>query len=486
MDVRRLPFFYGWLLVGLGALSYAVGYGSRGTFSVFYVALLQEFGWTRAALAGVYSLGMAIFALASPLAGILVDRLGPRLVLPVGALLLALGMALSGLASQLWHLYLVFGLFASLGYCFTGLVPNSAVISNWFVRYRGTALGLAFAGSGLGSLILVPLTQTLISAFTWRVAFFVLGGIIAVLLIPLNALFQRHRPQELGLYPDGVAPDRLDHSPLPERPPVSQAPLGRPGAGPAGPALATGPAPGVTASPPAAPVGRAAEGALDDPTVIDREWAARTWTVLAAMKTSQFWILVFIRAASAMAINLVLSHQVIHVVDKGYTKMLAASIFGLSGLVSIVGIVGLGYLSDRWGRESTLTVSWVGSGLGPIFLLLVRDSSTPWLLYAYSLFFGLGLGSRGSLISAISADLFQGRHFGHIYGYLTMATGAGAAIGPWLGGYLYDRLGSYDLAFAGCAATLLACCGGIWVVGAHKIRRVGGAVRGRPAGGQIR
>ncbi|HZD39185.1 MAG TPA: MFS transporter, partial [Terriglobales bacterium] len=171
------------------------------------------------------------------------------------------------------------------------------------------------------------------------------------------------------------------------------------------------------------------------------------WTVKRALTNSGFWLLFIARTLASMGNQIIVTHQIAHTVDVGYAKVFAASIFGLLGVVSIGGRVLFGYLADVMNRQMVFTWVQVISAAGIIALLAVHDTSAPWLLYTYAICYGLGQGSRALVLSAISADIFHGKHFGAIFGYFTFSIGLGGAVGAWLGGFLFDITHSYRIPF---------------------------------------
>src|SRR5262249_32843619 len=191
--------YYGWIVVAVSFVTMAIVSPAWFSFSLFYPPILTEFGWTRAATASVYSLNLFVSGALSPLIGLLIDRYGPRTVMPIGALLLAAGFVGSSLIHQLWHFYVWFGVVGAVGLCAVQVVPHAAVVSNWFVRNRATALGIIMASLGLGRLTLFPLIQYIISHQGWRAAYIWLAAMITIIVVPLIVLFQRHRPSDMGL-----------------------------------------------------------------------------------------------------------------------------------------------------------------------------------------------------------------------------------------------------------------------------------------------
>lgn len=408
--------FYGWIIALICSLTGAISFGVKYSFPVFYVAILKEFGWSRADTALIFSISIIVYGLVSPVAGFFVERFGPRRVLIIGCLVLTLGVAGCSQANALWHFYLLFGVIAAIGLALVGYAPNSALLANWFVRRRGTAFGIFTAGFGLvGSIAL--LAQWLISTMGWRMAFLVLSVIPSIIIVPLTARFIRYRPQDLGLLPDGATTVELDSTP-----------------------------------------------------VLDKEEATDEWTVAKAIKTYRFWTLLlgslFIWGFGTTVIFV---HEIAFFVDVGYTAIFAASIAFLHGLISIIGNLG-GLLSDRIGREVTFSLACSAIALSALLLIIIKDASSPWLVYLFAISFGLGGGAVGPVFTATVADIFHGKSFGAIIGLTEMGYATGGVFGAWLAGYIFDRTNSYTPAFVTVAlsACVAAIC--IWVASPRKVR----------------
>src|SRR6059058_2284442 len=187
---RRMP----WVVVGAVWLTLAIASGLYFSFPVFFVALLEEFGWSRGATAAAFSISSVVQGVLSPVVGMLVDRFGPRRVMLGGACLLGGACVLSGQIGSLWALYLVTGVLAAAGVCAVSWIPSGALIARWFTERRGSMMGLAFSGMGVGLLVIGPLAQWLIAGYGWRVAYLVLGLGTLVVLVPLVALGVREPP----------------------------------------------------------------------------------------------------------------------------------------------------------------------------------------------------------------------------------------------------------------------------------------------------
>jgi MFS family permease len=309
-----------------------------------------------------------------------------------------------------------------LGYTGQGLF-----LPNWFVRRRGLAMSLAFSGVGVGSMILLPWLQSLISRAGWRGACLALGIVVLVLLLPLNLLVRR-RPEDIGLAPDGDA------------------------------------------APQAAALHATAS-------VVDPAWVAIEWTLGRAMRTSRFWWIVVGYFCALYVWYAVQVHQTKYLEEIGFSPALAGWALGGVSLAGIPGQITLGHLSDRIGREIVWMVGSLGFGATFLLLLALRDAPTPSLLYLMVAAQGaLGYGIT-SVIGAIPAEIFQGRHYGTIFGTLMLASIAGGAAGPWLTGTLHDATGSYAAAFwVGVIASLVSAAA-IWLAAPRKVRAVAGRVQ---------
>src|SRR5512145_1080501 len=171
-------------LVALAFCHIAVGRGLHGTFGVFFVAMLDSFGWSRAATAGAISLAIIFEGACLPFAGGLIDRIGGRKTLIGGGLVLALGLSLASTISSIWQFYFWIGIVSAAGIALIGMVPHVAILTREFPQRRGTALGIAWAGGGFGIVLLVPVTQLMIDKWDWSWAYIGLAVITALLVIP--------------------------------------------------------------------------------------------------------------------------------------------------------------------------------------------------------------------------------------------------------------------------------------------------------------
>jgi MFS family permease len=424
---RRLPFFYGWVVVAVAFVTMGVGVTARTAFSLLFPPILDEFGWERGVTAGAFSFGFLVSAVLSPALGRLMDRRGPVVVMEIGAGMMVAGLLLATLVREPWQLYATLGVLVGGGSVCLGYTGQALFLPSWFIRRRGLAMSIAFSGVGVGSILLLPWLQALIARSGWRAACWTLGFLVLVALVPLNLLLKR-RPEELGLMPDGDCT--------------------LPGAG---------------------------NGGRGD-NVVDSAWVAIDWTLARALRTARFWWIALGYFCALYAWYAVQVHQTKYLGEIGFSESEAGWALGVVSLAGIPGQIALGHLSDRIGREWVWTVGNLGFALCYLALLLLPHAPTLALLYVMVLAQGaLGYGLT-SVIGAIPAEIFQGRHYGTIFGTLMLASIFGGALGPWLTGALHDSTGSYALAFAIAIACAAVSALAIWLAAPRQVRAVAGRV----------
>jgi MFS family permease len=399
----RPKFFYGYVILALCFANMIVMRGVNGAFGVYYLALLDEFSWSRSDGATVASANFFVYAVASPLVGLAFDRFGPRLLMPLGALLVGVGLVISSFASSLWELYVSYGIITALGQGALSFVGHNALISFWFVRRRATAIGIASMGQGVGALVMVPLTQLLIDQVGWRWTYVVTGSLLLLVLVPANALFQRRAPQDVGQFPDG------DDAPPAENP-------GRHSA---------------------------------------KHAASRDWTLGEAARSFPFWCITIGHLALGTALFLINTHVIAHFVAVGYEKLAASFYFGLIGFIRIGATIVWGSISDRLGRSEAYGVATLVTAFGVGCMIAMTTDAPLWLVYLAILLYGIGHSAGNPTYGAVIGDIFSGRKIGLIFGFLEISFGLGSAFGSWIGGYLFDATGSYAWSFGVCLACFI-------------------------------
>jgi len=423
----KIPSPSSWFVVGSSFVTLALVYGIWYSFSVFFVALLKEFGWSRSIGAGAFSLFIIFSFIIGPFVGNMVSSAKPRRVILGGALILGAGLALCSFTQTWWQFYIFFSLITAVGLGAAGWVPHTIIIQQWFKEKRGLATGIISAGIGIGILICVPSAQYLIIQLGWRMAYRIMAVFIPLVVIFLAILFLKKPPQ--------TASHQIE----------------------VGISIKT----------------------TKDPLVVNEGWASQSWTVKKAIATRPFWLLTLSFFLGSFIIQSVFAHQVAFFVDRGLDALLASYIVGIVGIVSVGGKILWGTLSDKIGREITYTMGIICSILGMLWLILFSLLPSSSLPYFYAIFFGMGYAVQAALPPLITADFFEGQGYGGIFGILMIFVGIGGAFGVWFAGFLYDQIGSYVPVFIITILCAFFSCLNIWWAAPRRIRMVPGK-RGKP------
>jgi len=404
--VRIVPFYYGWwVVIAAGTIILIAGESPIYLFSTLVDPLEEEFGWSRAAISAGPSIAAVMAGLATPVAGYLVDRVGARRLLLAGVTLVGGGFLAISQVQALWQFYISASVIA-IGMSLASVPVCAVAVAHWFVKRRGRALGIVSGGAGATG-IMVLLVALLIAFFDWRTGLMILGIGQLATCIPL-ALTVRHRPQEVGLLPDGETPALGE--PLGNSPPKPQERGGSRGMG--------------------QPEGR---------------------TVGQALHTRSFWLL-----ASALVLTWVGSFAVIiHVIayldeSGGFTEEGAAVIAMGIPFGSLVGRLGFGWLADYLNKRRLLAVAFLLQGLG---ILIFAAVHSPWQAVVFLVVFTPGWGGAVPVVPALLAEYFGLRALGGIQGMLLAIAMLGAIIGPIFAGGVYDVMDSYRPAFVLLALT---------------------------------
>lgn len=408
------PFFYGWVIVIAAFIGIALTAGISNTQGVFFKPLLEDFGWTRATVAGAFALASIIAAMISPLIGQLADKVGPVIMVGVCGLFTGGTYLLLSVSNTLWQFYLILAIFMALGNSanFGSVGPT---ISRWFVTRRGLAQGIVQSGAGLGTIIFPPLATYLILTHNWRYAYVVLGLLILVLVGSMSFIYRRN-PEGMGLRPDGKAPVTkpiISKYQAEENPPSGSRPV------------------------------------------------IKSFTLRQALASKSFRLLAFVAMASSFTQQLVLVHLVPHATDVGFSPAVAAIFMSVMGVSNISGKIVMGIVSDRIGRRNSLIISF-SLAISMLFWLMVAHDT--WAFYLFAVIYGFAYGSWIPMFPAIAGDLFGLGSLGAIYGAVMSSNSIGGAIGPFLAGYIFDITKSYNYAFLIAALLLITGIGALRLI----------------------
>ena len=393
--------FYGWWIIIAGFGMFMLGGGLLMHAFGAYVKLLEaDFGWSRTELSIAFSMQRIESGFLGPIQGWMVDRYGPRAVMVIGMVLFGGGFLAFSLVDSLLWFYVVFIVMAT-GQSFGSMMSLSASLVSFFRRRRGLALGIVGTGMATGGLV-QPLVVGGLEAWGWRSMAVVSGLIILAVGLPLAGLV-RHRPQELGLLPDGDEPGR---------------PPGADGA------------------------------AADGPRYVEEV----SFTAREAMRTRSFWLLSVGHAAGLMTVGAMLVHFVPHVTDQlGVSLAAAARMVTLMTAMLVIGMVASGWLGDRIDKRLIIVTAMFGHLAA---MLLMAWASAVALVALAAALQGVAWGARGPLTQALRADYFGTASFGKIMGFSSLIIMMGMTIGPLMAGGIYDLTGSYTPAFVAMAVVV--------------------------------
>jgi len=403
MQPARSPrIFYGYYLVAVTFVFMTLFNGS-GTFvfSLFVRPLGAALGWGRAEVMAGFTIFYATMGLASPAVGRLVDRYGARAVIAAGALVMGLGFVLLSRMSTLYLFYLAY-VIVGVGAAAMGPVPCSAIVTNWFTRNRGLALGLMAAGVGAGGVVMAPFIGYMLSHYDWQQAYLSLAVVLVAVTVPLALVVVRTRPSDMGVYPDGA-----------------RAPAGE-------------------------------EGQRNR-----RASAVSSLTLKQAAKTRVFWLISLAYACYGFGGGGVLQTAAPYLEDAGFATATAAALLGIYGAGSTVAKILSGRLCDRIQANRVFAI---GSALlmsGILLLLTVRADSPLLLLWMCGALLGLGAGVWLPTLSVLASMHFGLSHYGAVLGALNICMSLALGFGPLLAGFLHDSTGSYVFALTVFAILLL-------------------------------
>lgn len=374
--------FYGWWIVGATFTVLFIGLCSGFyTVSVFLEPIEQTFGWSRTRISLGFTIAALLVGLLSPVVGIAVAKFGVKTVQLFGALVAGCGLIMASFIQALWQYYVIYIVMA-VGLASVSLVPSQTLISHWFERRRGTAMGIIMTGIGLGGMVMVFIASMMNEAYGWRWAYRFLGLLVLAIVVPVILTVIRNRPEDLGLVPDGEQ------------------------AGDAG-----------------------AAGAVK--TV--------SFTVKEAFRTLPFHLTCLIMALFSVILGGLTMHAI--ALFRSYGIQEANTLWSLTLGASVAGRIVFGYLSDKLSKKALLGVSWVLHVLGFWSITMVPGNSS--LIWGFVVCYGLALGSFVTLMPLFVAERFGVEHFSKLIGLVGLFQVLGMAVGSVLLGRIYDASASY-------------------------------------------
>ena len=390
---------YAWIVIVIAAVMHMVGGSIRQAFGVLIVPLQDDMGWTPATVTLAYALASITGALLAPISGYCTDRYGARKVILVGVVTFVAGALLTGVVSQVWHLWISYGLFLGVASaCFN--VPILTTATYWFRTHLGYGVGFLQASHGLGPAVMAIVVTALIAGVSWKIAFWSIGVTGGIVMLSLMAFF-RNRPSDIGVRAIG------------------------------------------------APESEVVAAARDPEVERLRVKAFRS----SMQSTTTFWKLVAIHFLGCVGHAIVIIYVVPIAILAGMDNIAAGGVLATLMLVSVSTRFLSPVIADYIGARGTMATAFVWQGLPVLMLFWAHD---PWQFYLFAVIFGIGYGGEGSAFPVINRQYFGRGPMGSSFGWQAFGAGTGMAMGAWVGGALFGLFDSYSATIIVSTATSVA------------------------------
>ncbi len=398
---RKPRYFYGWNIVAasfLSHLSYAEHFSSMLGF--FFKPLHTEFGWSRSAVAAVQSIARVAEAVVAPFIGPLIDRYGPRVLMPIGAVIVGCAMLAITQMNALWQFYLLRGVVSSMGFIIMGALVSDIAVNNWFVRKRGRALAISRLGSNISNVIFTPLTVFVLAASGWRTMFVIFAIVTWVAVLVPASVLMRRRPEDMGLYPDGIQPSTTE-------------------------------------------TGSNQKGA--ESTISQTPLAPEPiWNRREVLKNGSFWLLALSLGIDSLAFQGINISLAPYIQDLGYKETMLATVMTFRAAMAAGALPFVGFLAEYANRVSVRVIPFVIHGIAVCCFLLAKEPVFLWLAVAL---YGLGISAVSITQEVIWANYFGRLSLGVVRSLSFMVSFGFGAAGPIAINLVFDILGSYRPAF---------------------------------------
>ncbi|MFN8517635.1 MAG: MFS transporter, partial [Chloroflexia bacterium] len=398
--------YRGWWVVAVVTTVLAVSSGARFLYGVVLKPVSEEFGWSRTDLAAVVTINVIMISILQPLVGIAVDRWGSRPMIILGIIGTALMALPITMATELWQVYVIYSLIASVAFAAMSPVNVTKLVAGWFTKRRGLALSISTSGAAVGQLAIIPIATWVMLQYGWRMSYWTLAGATVIAMLPLAWWLLRDAPADATDDPSGAAHRAV----------------------------------GAAQAAPAAPV-----------------------RVLQSLRSLPYWQLSFGFFVCGYTMSFTQVHMVPYILDMAdhsHTTMqsVASSALAVVGACSIAGSLLIGFLADRLGHKPMLAMTYFLRGLS-FLILLIAGSFLPGIFLA-AIVLGISWTSTTPLTSAMSADIYGRASLGTIFGFIFSAMNIGSAVGVYIAGLDFDITGNYHLSllangFLGFAAAAM-------------------------------
>ena len=397
--------FYGWYIVAASFTILFFNSGARYAFGVMFKPIVKEFGWSRGTVSLVFFVNMVVFAISLFIVGKLYDRYGPKWVIIISSIFISAGFVLTSFMHSIGQFFLSYGVLAAFGIAGTAVPLMATLTSKWFDKWRGLAISLALAGNSIGQFALVPLLSLCALNFGWRASYLYVGIVMCVVNILLVLFVIKGDPAQLGMKPFGYK-EKAE----------KRAEIGTPAAGMAD---------------------------------------VQDMGLKQAMGTSSFWIFTLVMFICGGGDYFATTHLIPLATDYGISPITAGNMLGLYGLMSLAGILIAGPSADLIGNKIPIIITFVIRVL--LYLMVLKYKGVA-ALYVFALAFGFTHLITAPLTPMLIGKLYGVMHLGVLTGFINTSHFVGAGFWAYMGGLIYDKTGSYQLAFVLLAVMALVAC----------------------------
>ena len=403
--------FYGWWMVVAITILFFIG--GTAPFAIVLKQLMEQMHTGR----GEVSLSQSITMVGSGIAGIIVGRLmlryRPRTFILWGSVVSGVTLLLLGLANSLWFLY-IFYLIAGLAVGFCNAIAYFTLLSKWFTRRWGAALGIVMAGGSIGSMVMQPVVGIIAQDFGWRATYLFAGSLILAINVPLIILVLKDSPESMGLLPDG---DKSKE------------------------------------------IGSNINAEVPVQTTTESTFTAQNTGLLSYLKKPAFWFMGISFTFIAIGSNAITTQEVSFITDMKVSTTVAAAALGITFGIGAISSLVSGWLADRIISRYVAILFFLLAIIGMLILIQADTMSKIWL---FVVIFGVGVGALGTLLPIVTRDIFGAANFSALFGFTAISFAVGNAIGPPLAGFMFDATGSYHRVFVIIIAIYAAAILGIY------------------------
>ena len=394
--------FYGWVILGVLFIFNLALMPMMMSFSLFLPVWVKELFWSRGAISGAQTLRMILVGLASPLVGILIMKTGAKRAIVIGNSVSVTALVLLSFMSQIWQLYIVYGIILGMGFAIGGMLGSMTILNNWFMAKRTLALSISGASMGLSGVVITPTLMALIQNIGWRSTYLIIAGAVLICCLIIPSIFLVNAPEDLGQLPDGPVKKSEKKEKEKKAPVVYR-------------------------------------------TTVD-------FTAKEALRTKTLWLLVAYNTFQMLAMGGLMTHQIAFLFDIGISPGMAAMASGIMSGVMSISQLGVGIMGLRFNMHSMAVGSMLLTISGMTILLFTKNMT---MVVIYSILFGTGFGIQGIALGTLFPNYFGVKEFPKIMGYMMPFSTVVGSLGAPGAGFIRDIFGTYIPAFQISLAVLI-------------------------------